>query len=623
MAELDGITVKVKAEVDDALLKLRAVRDAIKEIRGKTAEIRIKEEFNKGTKAVGDTTAAVKKLGTELRNADRDGNRFTSGFKTLFRDVNKGVKDINGGFLRNLGGGVEGFFRNLKRGFSDTWKAAKDVGKAVGGVFSALTGAGEEGLTVGKAFSQLGTSMLGVVGSAATMGPALLALVGILGAVLLPLGAMLSGLLAAAGALAAGAIGVGLLAAVAIPSIKNLQSSLSALSTATQNYSEASKNLNIGLKNSKQDMAQYQGVLKGVDPNLRSAVKLLRDSSVQWQNLSAAQKRNVVALSENKDALKNMSPAMKTALTALLAEKQAYDNLTPSQRKFASALSGVSREWHKVQAAAQPVLTLLLTDLTQLAKDVLPLVTPVINATGQAIHRLLVRADTFVKSEKFKQWVKNLTNEIPGVIRQVGDFIGKLTTLAGKLITNKKNTQDLHDVLTTFYNAVNSTITAINGLDNAFNRLKNAPIISFLSSINSKLSYMNGLAGAVGRALGQIANLIPGLGAVGRVVGGLLLGHETGTPGAPPGYAWTGERGPELVKFNGGETVIPHGPSMAMARGYANGTPGWERGGDMQPIVVNIDGKKLFEIMKNRTFGYNVANNKRTPGGSATGVMAV
>jgi hypothetical protein len=52
-----------------------------------------------------------------------------------------------------------------------------------------------------------------------------------------------------------------------------------------------------------------------------------------------------------------------------------------------------------------------------------------------------------------------------------------------------------------------------------------------------------------------------------------------GTPSAPPGWAWVGERGPELVRFRGGEQVIPNrlaAPVMvnAPARlpGYANGT---------------------------------------------------
>lgn len=50
-----------------------------------------------------------------------------------------------------------------------------------------------------------------------------------------------------------------------------------------------------------------------------------------------------------------------------------------------------------------------------------------------------------------------------------------------------------------------------------------------------------------------------------------LPGHAAGTSGAAPGWAWVGERGPELVRMRGGETVIPN----HAIRGFAAGTTGW------------------------------------------------
>jgi len=46
----------------------------------------------------------------------------------------------------------------------------------------------------------------------------------------------------------------------------------------------------------------------------------------------------------------------------------------------------------------------------------------------------------------------------------------------------------------------------------------------------------------------------------------------TGGKGAMPGWAWVGERGPELVRFRGGEDVLDAGTSKAVTRGYASGT---------------------------------------------------
>ena len=43
-------------------------------------------------------------------------------------------------------------------------------------------------------------------------------------------------------------------------------------------------------------------------------------------------------------------------------------------------------------------------------------------------------------------------------------------------------------------------------------------------------------------------------------------GYATGTRNARPGWAWVGERGPELVHFGGGEQVIPADQSRELAR---------------------------------------------------------
>jgi TP901 family phage tail tape measure protein len=58
--------------------------------------------------------------------------------------------------------------------------------------------------------------------------------------------------------------------------------------------------------------------------------------------------------------------------------------------------------------------------------------------------------------------------------------------------------------------------------------------------------------------------------------GGVWGGYGKGTGGAAPGMAWVGERGPELVRFKGGEQVFSHRDSLRMlgdgVGGYASGT---------------------------------------------------
>jgi SLT domain-containing protein/uncharacterized protein YlxW (UPF0749 family) len=76
----------------------------------------------------------------------------------------------------------------------------------------------------------------------------------------------------------------------------------------------------------------------------------------------------------------------------------------------------------------------------------------------------------------------------------------------------------------------------------------------------------------IGQQVGEGVNAKPGPGG----------GYARGTAGAAPGWAWVGERGPELVRMRGGETVLPHTQSVRMAGipGYAAGTGGLAESGN-------------------------------------------
>ena len=59
-----------------------------------------------------------------------------------------------------------------------------------------------------------------------------------------------------------------------------------------------------------------------------------------------------------------------------------------------------------------------------------------------------------------------------------------------------------------------------------------------------------------------------------------LVGFAQGTRSAPPGPAWVGEEGPEIVNFRGGEVVLPHEESIALAAGASE-------------MIVVIDGQQF------------------------------
>ena len=66
-------------------------------------------------------------------------------------------------------------------------------------------------------------------------------------------------------------------------------------------------------------------------------------------------------------------------------------------------------------------------------------------------------------------------------------------------------------------------------------------------------------------------------------------GYASGTSGAAPGWAWVGEAGPELVKFRGGETVVPN----HVAAGYSGGAG---MSGEIHNHIY-IDGREVYNAV--------------------------
>jgi hypothetical protein len=88
----------------------------------------------------------------------------------------------------------------------------------------------------------------------------------------------------------------------------------------------------------------------------------------------------------------------------------------------------------------------------------------------------------------------------------------------------------------------------------------------FGTGLSNFQGFQDGRGGGLGGLLGYGGGggAAPSGGGGGGLFGMLLgflpklFGFADGTDSAPPGYAWVGERGPEIVKFRGGEQVIPN-----------------------------------------------------------------
>lgn len=105
----------------------------------------------------------------------------------------------------------------------------------------------------------------------------------------------------------------------------------------------------------------------------------------------------------------------------------------------------------------------------------------------------------------------------------------------------------------------------------------------------------SGGGGLLNSFLGKLFGGATGWGAAGNYLaanpGGYIGLYADGTESAPDGWAWVGERGPELRKLRGGDVIRSHGRSMDMAANANMSARGGGRGQDGRvEFNLNIDG---------------------------------
>jgi phage-related tail protein len=141
---------------------------------------------------------------------------------------------------------------------------------------------------------------------------------------------------------------------------------------------------------------------------------------------------------------------------------------------------------------------------------------------------------------------------------------GALGALAGSFIKNKTQAQQW----------ANAAVQAAEQVQRA------------LDGVHSKTVMLNVITNAVSGG----GSVVPGVSSPAAL---RARGYASGTSGAADGWAWVGEAGPELVRFRGGETVVP----SRMAQGYANGAG--DVGGDIH-VHAYIDGRKVYSSVQKR-----------------------
>ncbi|MCM1972334.1 phage tail tape measure protein [Streptomyces sp. G1] len=92
--------------------------------------------------------------------------------------------------------------------------------------------------------------------------------------------------------------------------------------------------------------------------------------------------------------------------------------------------------------------------------------------------------------------------------------------------------------------------------------------------------------------------------------GGYAKGTRGRGRGAAPGWAWVGERGPELINLRGGEDILSHPLSMKVARQVGIKLPGYASGTVANAQAKVNQRKKELEQAQERKYGVQAAKTR-------------
>ena len=111
---------------------------------------------------------------------------------------------------------------------------------------------------------------------------------------------------------------------------------------------------------------------------------------------------------------------------------------------------------------------------------------------------------------------------------------------------------------------------------------------------------------------------------IGEVMAGTrsIPGFATGTDSAPPGMAWVGEQGRELVQMAGGERVYPHSVSMDIARSWGAANDRWAGVAEFRrPAASGGDNTALIQRMERQIALLEEQNQLLRQGNSTAGAV--
>ena len=292
-----------------------------------------------------------------------------------------------------------------------------------------------------------------------------------------------------------------------------------------------------------------------------------------WEEARAAKAEAQAAYNENQEAI----AALKDELSGYTEE------MTESEKEVQDMLSSANAKVQELAASYTEAYTAALESVSG-QYQLWDQAAEVVAVGADAINSALESQVSYWQS--YNDNLANLTargEDIAGLSEMIASFADgssdSVNAVAGmasatdeELATMVSNWQELQaeqektagsmaDLKTDFSAAMDELQTELAADIEAMN-LGEEAAASGKATIQGYLNGVTVMLPQVQAAYQRLAN------AASNALGGTSVpdrGFASGTPDAPPGWAWVGELGPELMRLRGGETILPASVSQDFA----------------------------------------------------------
>lgn len=304
-------------------------------------------------------------------------------------------------------------------------------------------------------------------------------------------------------------------------------------------------------------------------------------------------------------------------------KKAAWKAMDPAEQHLAEHIQAVGKEFAKLADKVKPEIIKAFDEGLKILQQLMPALEPLMKAAGKAVDAFLHSLLDWLKSPSGKAFINWLKTEGPHDIQVFGRIMWDVAVgiglaldhiyRAGKWLDDHLGrffTVDIPnflDILKEKWRIVfdQMELAVLSMVHGSLDAMSHIPFIGhyFKQAADDVGAQMRRMQDDIRQATRNIQgdlNAIHGkhvtvaFGLSGSVAGegnlGKIKGFASGTSGASSGWAWVGERGPELVKMRGGEQVIPN----HVLKGFAGGT-----GFDFTDVIspsVGVFGKRLATV---------------------------